>query len=135
MAPGVSGDCDVSEKSAEANLARRNWRGTKKRTIKHFGSHLGKHMGNTKIMDNRFRNSRRWEVPGGRKTKLAPDGGVHLACDCDQRRRGRASDGKYACFECGDTTRDREECPVYVDKINLYNENGKGGGWKIEFYR
>ena len=33
---------------------------------------------------------------------------------------------KYVCFECGNTSHIRKECPVYLAKIKRIKENGKG---------
>ena len=58
--------------------------------------------------------------------------------DCERRRSGLTHDGEWACFECGSTTRFRNECPIYSDRmesIRLQMENGGNalGGRKAAY--
>ena len=48
----------------------------------------------------------------------------------DRRGTGRAhGGGGFASFDCGNTSHFREECPVFLTKIQKFKKgNGKGGG-------
>lgn len=62
------------------------------------------------------------------QSELATDVGLLMVGDYKQRRTGKTPGGKYACFERGNTSHFRGECPVCVDKMKTFGSNGKGKG-------
>ena len=53
---------------------------------------------------------------------MAAELGANLVGDYEQRRAGLESDGKLAGFEYGETTRFREECPVFLENGRLIKD-------------
>ena len=64
--------------------------------------------------------------PDHMQAGISTEVGVHSVGDYDQRRPGITHEWKYACFERGDTTHFRKDCPVYLAKIKRFTANGKG---------
>ena len=94
-----------------ANLARRfKCRG---RAIKRFVSHLWDTERNPKISRIAdFENNERLGVSETREAESATDVGVNIVGDYEHRTPGRSTGGKYARFECGNTSQSRKDCPV-----------------------
>ena len=108
--------CDAIKTCARTNSARR-FMGKTERSVKGHVPNLGKYRGKFESSRQmRLRDSERNNVSDERQAKLATEVGVNIVVGYEQRRTGATPGGKYACFECGNTSHFMEGFPVFNDK-------------------
>ena len=114
------GACDVFITSAGMGASRQWTKGD--RFFKKFESRLANYVAKF----GRFRADRN-NMPnrkgffGNMQSEIATAGNIKLVGEYGRRRSGRSPVGKLACFECGDTRRLMNECPIYLDNVKRYN--------------